>query len=93
VLLSSAEFHEVPLLQARWYNHDSKILTFGLPEDVSLDLPVCACVLLRGYSAGDPFLKQCTHSSASPSLTMACELRVCMRTHARTHTHYEYTYV
>lgn len=26
-------------------------MTFGLPEDVSLDLPVCACLLLRGYSA------------------------------------------
>ena len=46
------EFHEVPLIQIKQYNHDTKLLTFGLPEGVSLDLPVCACILLRGYDKG-----------------------------------------
>lgn len=57
----AAEFHEVPLIEARWYNHDTKILTFGLPEDVSLDLPVCACVLLRGYTEGDIYPSRSSH--------------------------------
>jgi hypothetical protein len=41
------EFHKVPLIAEREYNYDSKILTFGLPEGVSLDLPVCSCLLVQ----------------------------------------------
>lgn len=43
------EFHKVPLIGVKPYNHDSKMFTFGLPEDVSLDLPVCACLLVEGF--------------------------------------------
>ena len=34
------------------YNHDSTIYTFGLPDDVSLALPVCACLLMRASGRG-----------------------------------------
>jgi cytochrome-b5 reductase len=33
------------------HSHDSKIFEFGLPEDQSLNLPVCACILLKGKTA------------------------------------------
>ena len=36
----------------RRYNHDSTIYTFGLPDDVSLALPVCACLLMRANGRG-----------------------------------------
>ena len=39
----------MPLIGVKPYNHDSKMFTFGLPEDVSLDLPVCACLLVEGF--------------------------------------------
>ena len=38
----------VPLISATTYNHDTKIFEFGLPAGRSLDLPVCACLLLGG---------------------------------------------
>ena len=37
----------VPLISATPYNHDSTMFEFGLPDGRSLDLPVCACLLLR----------------------------------------------
>ena len=40
-------FVDVPLIEKREYNHDSTIYTFGLPEGKSLELPVCACILLK----------------------------------------------
>ena len=42
------EWHGVPLTNVTQYNHDSTIFSFGLPEGRSLDLPVCACLLLQG---------------------------------------------
>ena len=33
------------------YNHDTKIFEFGLPDGQSLNLPVCACILLKGKAA------------------------------------------
>ena len=43
---------ELPLLTVRQHNHDSTIFRFGLPEGRnSLDLPVCACLLLRAPGA------------------------------------------
>ena len=42
------DWHSVPLVGVKPYNHDSKVFTFGLPEGRSLDLPVCACILLQG---------------------------------------------
>ena len=33
------------------YNHDTKIFEFGLPEGQGLNLPVCACILLKGKTA------------------------------------------
>jgi len=38
---------ELPLVAKREYNHDSTVYSFGLPEGQSLNLPVCACLLLR----------------------------------------------
>lgn len=42
----------LPLLARREYNHDSSIYTFGLPEGQSLELPVCACVLMKAPGRG-----------------------------------------
>ena len=44
------EWAEAPLIAKSQYNHDSVTFTFGLPEGASLALPVCACLLLRGYA-------------------------------------------
>ena len=58
------EFHQVPLIGVKTYNYDTKIFTFGLPEDVSLDLPVCACLLVQGYDdAGEPAIRPYTPTS------------------------------
>ena len=43
---------EVPLVAKAEYNHDSTVYTFGLPEDQSLNLPVCACLLIRADGRG-----------------------------------------
>jgi cytochrome-b5 reductase len=45
-------FVDVPLIEKREYNHDSTIYTFGLPEGKSLELPVCACILLKAPGRG-----------------------------------------
>ena len=43
---------ELPLLGVQQHSHDSSIFRFGLPEGrSSLDLPVCACLLLRAPGA------------------------------------------
>ena len=47
------EWAEAPLIAKSQYNHDSVTFTFGLPEGASLALPVCACLLLRGYAGAD----------------------------------------
>ena len=42
----------VPLTGKKEYNHDSTIYTFGLPEGQSLNLPVCACILMKAPGKG-----------------------------------------
>lgn len=43
------EFHKVPVVGIREYNSDTKILTFALPDGVSLDLPPASCLQVQGY--------------------------------------------
>ena len=43
---------DLPLLAKREHNHDSTIYAFGLPEGKSLELPVCACLLLKAPGRG-----------------------------------------
>ena len=43
----------VPLVGKREYNHNSTVYTFQLPGGNALNLPVCACVLLRVRSRGE----------------------------------------
>jgi len=43
---------ELPLLEKREVNHDSTVYAFGLPEGQSLNLPVCACILMRADGRG-----------------------------------------
>lgn len=43
---------ELPLIDKREYNHDSTVYAFGLPEGQSLELPVCACILLKAPGMG-----------------------------------------
>jgi cytochrome-b5 reductase len=60
------EFYEVPLIATRQYNHDTKVFSFGLPDGVSLDLPVCACILLKGANeAGEPTIRPYTPISSN----------------------------
>jgi len=42
----------VPLAEKREYNHDSTVYTFTLPEGTSLNLPVCACILMKAPGRG-----------------------------------------
>lgn len=42
----------LPLLARKSVNHDTSVLEFGLPEGQSLDLPACACILLRAPGRG-----------------------------------------
>jgi len=42
----------LPLTEKREYNHDSTIYAFGLPEGQSLELPVCACILMKAPGCG-----------------------------------------
>ena len=41
------EFLEVPVIGIRDETHNSKVFTFGLPRDVSLNLPVSSAILLN----------------------------------------------
>jgi len=60
------EFHDVPLVAVKEYNHDTKIFTFGLPAGVSLDLPVCACILVKGANKdGEPAIRPYTPTSSN----------------------------
>jgi len=43
---------EVPLVGRQECNHDSTVYSFGLPEGRSLDLPVCACILMKAPGRG-----------------------------------------
>ena len=42
---------EVPMIEKTDFNHDTSIYAFGLPGNCSLNLPVCACMLLRADGA------------------------------------------
>jgi len=60
------EFHDAPLVAVKQYNHDTKIFTFGLPPGVSLDLPVCSCILVKGANAeGEPAIRPYTPTSSN----------------------------
>lgn len=43
---------ELALIEKRDINHDSTVYAFELPEGQSLNLPVCACILLRAAGRG-----------------------------------------
>jgi len=43
---------ELPLLEKTEVNHDSTVYAFGLPEGKSLNLPVCACILMLAPGRG-----------------------------------------
>jgi cytochrome-b5 reductase len=59
----------VPLVGKKAYNHDSTLYTFGLPEGKSLSLPVCACVLMRGFDAkGEVAVRPYTPTSSNEVL-------------------------
>jgi len=60
------DFHNVPLIAVKDYNYDTKVFTFGLPEGVSLDLPVCACLLVQGFDeSGEPAIRPYTPTSSN----------------------------
>lgn len=40
-------FHDVPVKSVRQETHNSKIITFGLPEGVSLSLPVSSAIMMN----------------------------------------------
>lgn len=42
----------LPLVNRKEYNYDTTVYTFGLPEGKSLELPVCACLLLKAPGKG-----------------------------------------
>lgn len=48
------EWLGVPLVGRRAVSHDTDVYTFGLPDGRSLDLPVCACLLVRAPGSGAP---------------------------------------
>ena len=68
------EFHKVPLIAEREYNYDSKILTFGLPEGVSLDLPVCSCLLVQVST----FVCACKSVSLLHPVSLCVYVEVCV---------------
>eukprot|EP01052_Picozoa_sp_SAG31_P006128 SAG31_NODE_279_length_18600_cov_21.254527_2_plen_296_part_00 len=60
------EFVDLPLLAVLPCNHDSKIFEFGLPPNTSLDLPVCACLLMKGTAPdGESVVRPYTPISAN----------------------------
>ena len=60
------DWAEAPLLRKKRYSHDSSTFTFGLPPGQSLNLPVCACVLMRGFdSKGEEVVRPYTPTSSN----------------------------
>ena len=60
------DWAEVPLLRKKRYSHDSSVFTFGLPRGQSLSLPVCACLLMRGFdAAGQEAVRPYTPTSSN----------------------------
>ena len=45
-------FVGVPLIAKSEYNHNATLYTFGLPDGRALNLPVCACILLKAPGRG-----------------------------------------
>jgi len=72
------EFHKVPLLASNDYNSDTKILSFGLPESVSLNLPVSSCLLVQGFdSEGNEAIRPYTPISSdrvTGSFDLLCKI-------------------
>jgi cytochrome-b5 reductase len=46
------DFVAVPVRAVREVTADSRVITFGLPEGVSLSLPVSSCILMKATGAG-----------------------------------------
>lgn len=46
------DFLEVPVRAIRQDTHDSKVITFGLPDGVSLNLPISSAILMKAVGAG-----------------------------------------
>jgi len=46
------EFLEVPVLSVRHETHNSKVVTFALPEGVSLELPISSAIVMNAPGAG-----------------------------------------
>ena len=46
------EFLEVPVRAVRQDTHDSYVVTFGLPDGVSLNLPISSAILMKAVGAG-----------------------------------------
>ena len=47
------EFLEVPVKAVRQETHNSKVITFALPEGTSLSLPVSSAILMKAVGAGE----------------------------------------
>jgi len=46
------EWHPLKLVGRREVSHDSTVYDFGLPDGQSLELPVCACILMKAPGRG-----------------------------------------
>ena len=74
----------LPLVERREYNHDSTVYSFGLPDGQSLNLPVCACILLKApgkgrKDGGGKVRNAPRHTGVKFSLPPRAFLRVCTR--------------
>jgi hypothetical protein len=58
------DWQPLPLLARRDVSHDAAVYDFGLPAGKSLDLPVCACLLMRAPDRapdGSDAIRPCEH--------------------------------
>jgi len=46
-------FHDAPVLAIKRETHDSNVITFGLPEGVSLELPISSAIMLNAPGVKD----------------------------------------
>ena len=58
----------VPVKAVRQATHNTKVITFGLPDGVSLSLPVSSCIMMEapGYGKDGKALLRCAHGRGSP---------------------------
>jgi len=59
---------DLPLVAKREHNHDSTLYSFGLPEGQALNLPTCACLLLRVPGTPDDAVRPYTPISEEARL-------------------------